>query len=362
MHPQLQSAPIVVIELDAAQTVVGWNDLAEQVFGTSRLAAIGKPLAASLPIAGGADAWRAHLADPAPQRLTVDHPTAGARLLELAVRPAGPGHTLFITDVTARAATERRQALESTIFNAIKDHLDVVLWAVDSDGRFVFNQGKALASIGHQPGENIGRNIFDLYGDLPEAGFIRAAMNGAAQHTPPNSAVEKHGVLWDSWYIPVADTASDAAVVGLSLNLTEVLRAKLDLIERQREVIREMQTPIIEVWDGILALPIIGLVDSVRTAEIMENLLQTVGRTRARSAILDLTGVQVVDTSTASHLIGLIQAIRLLGAEGVLTGIHPNIAQTIVSIGVDLSRVRVFARLADALKYCLTRPEGPKNR
>jgi rsbT co-antagonist protein RsbR len=356
MHPQLQNAPIVVIELDAAQTVVGWNDLAEQVFGTPRLAAIGKPVATLLPIAGGPDAWRDHLADTGPQRLSVDHPRAGTRLLELSVRPADAGgHTLFATDVTARAARERRQALESAIFTAIKDHLDVVLWAVDADGRFVFNQGKALSTIGHRPDENIGKNIFDLYGDLPETGFIRAAMTGAAQHTPPNSAVEKHGVLWDSWYIPVTDPDSGAAVVGLSLNLTEVLRAKIELIEQQREVIREMSTPIIEVWDGILALPIIGLVDSVRTAEIMENLLQTVTRTHARSAILDLTGVQVVDTSTASHLIGLIQAIRLLGAEGVLTGIHPNIAQTIVSIGVDLSRVRVFARLADALKYCLGR-------
>jgi rsbT co-antagonist protein RsbR len=127
------------------------------------------------------------------------------------------------------------------------------------------------------------------------------------------------------------------------------LRARLELIERQRE----LSTPIIEVWDGVAALPIVGLIDSVRTAEIMDNLLQTVTRTGARFAILDLTGVQVVDTSTASHLIGLIQAIRLLGAEGVLTGIPPSIAQTIVNIGVDLTRVRVFAKLRDALRHCI---------
>ena len=89
------------------------------------------------------------------------------------------------------------------------------------------------------------------------------------------------------------------------------------------------------------------------TAEIMDNLLQTVGRTRARFAILDLTGVEVVDTGTASHLIGMIQAIRLLGAEGILTGIHPMIAQTIVALGVDLTRVAVFAKLRDALYYCI---------
>ncbi|WP_434417313.1 STAS domain-containing protein [Nannocystis pusilla] len=105
----------------------------------------------------------------------------------------------------------------------------------------------------------------------------------------------------------------------------------------------------------MITLPIVGLIDSVRTAEIMDNLLQTVARTRARFAILDLTGVEVVDTGTASHLIGMIQAIRLLGAEGILTGIHPVIAQTIVSLGVDLTRVGVHAKLRDALQYCITR-------
>ncbi|MFY0541418.1 STAS domain-containing protein [Nannocystis pusilla] len=131
------------------------------------------------------------------------------------------------------------------------------------------------------------------------------------------------------------------------------MRAKLDLIERQQEVIRQLSTPIIEVWDGVITLPIVGLVDTVRTAEIMDNLLQAVTRTRARFAILDLTGVEVVDTGTASHLIRMIQAIRLLGAEGILTGIHPTIAQTIVSLGVDLTRVAVFGKLRDALVFCL---------
>ncbi|WP_245913793.1 STAS domain-containing protein [Nannocystis exedens] len=136
---------------------------------------------------------------------------------------------------------------------------------------------------------------------------------------------------------------------------TAELESKLRLIESQQEVIRELSTPIIEVWDGVITLPIVGLIDTVRTAEIMDNLLQAVVRTRARFAILDLTGVEVVDTGTASHLIGMIQAIRLLGAEGILTGIHPMIAQTIVSLGVDLTRVTVQARLRDALQYCIAR-------
>ena len=116
-----------------------------------------------------------------------------------------------------------------------------------------------------------------------------------------------------------------------------------------------MATPIIEVWDRVLCLPILGLVDSVRTADIMENLLQTIVNTRARYAILDMTGVEVVDTSTAGHLLGLVRAIELLGAQGIITGIHPNIAQTIVTLGTDLSRITVHANLREALRFCLAR-------
>jgi rsbT co-antagonist protein RsbR len=205
----------------------------------------------------------------------------------------------------------------------------------------------------------VGMNLIELYGDTGEGDMLRDAMAGRLRHSSPGGGVDAHGFMWENWYVPADEAASGAAAILISLNVSEArrredeLRAKIDLVEKQRETIRELSTPIIEVWDGVLTLPIVGLVDSVRTAELMDNLLQTVSRTRSRFAILDLTGVQVVDTSTASHLIGLIQAIRLLGAEGVLTGIHPNIAQTIVAIGVDLARVRVFATLRDALKHCI---------
>ncbi|MFY0535678.1 STAS domain-containing protein [Nannocystis pusilla] len=148
-------------------------------------------------------------------------------------------------------------------------------------------------------------------------------------------------------------------LVGVTIDVSDAtraeneLRGKVELIERQQEVIRVLATPIIEVWDGVLTMPIVGLIDTARTAEIMDSLLQAVTQTRARYAILDLTGVEVVDTGTASHLIKMIQAIRLLGAEGILTGIHPSIAQTVVALGVDLSQVAVFAKLRDALKHCL---------
>ena len=103
----------------------------------------------------------------------------------------------------------------------------------------------------------------------------------------------------------------------------------------------------------MLTVPLIGMIDSGRAPELMDNLLQAVAKTRARFAILDLTGVEEVDTGTAGHLLALVRAVRLLGAEGVITGIHPNIAQTIVTLGLETAALTVRATLREALGHCI---------
>ncbi|HSO00684.1 MAG TPA: STAS domain-containing protein, partial [Candidatus Nanopelagicales bacterium] len=134
------------------------------------------------------------------------------------------------------------------------------------------------------------------------------------------------------------------------------------IIERQQEVIRNLETPILQVWDRVLTLPMIGVVDSRRAARVMDDLLAAVVRGRARFALLDLTGVDIVDTSTANHLIGMIRAVRLLGAEGIITGIRPDVAQTIVSLGVDLSSIVTVATLRDGLSLAIKRMSREKAR
>jgi rsbT co-antagonist protein RsbR len=109
-----------------------------------------------------------------------------------------------------------------------------------------------------------------------------------------------------------------------------------------------------KVWDGVVCMPLIGTVDSRRTADIMESLLQTIVAEEVRFAIVDLTGVAVVDTTTADHLIRLFKAAKLLGAEGILCGIQPAVAQTVVALGTELGNVITARTLADALKWCLT--------
>jgi rsbT co-antagonist protein RsbR len=129
------------------------------------------------------------------------------------------------------------------------------------------------------------------------------------------------------------------------------LEEKLATIERQREAIRELSTPIMEVWDKILCLPIVGVIDSMRSAEMTEALLRAVVSSRAHSVIIDITGIEVMDTRTADHFVRMAKAVGLLGAECVLTGINPQIAQTIVHMGIDMEGIRTHRSLRDALYY-----------
>ncbi|HEU0029811.1 MAG TPA: STAS domain-containing protein [Kofleriaceae bacterium] len=140
----------------------------------------------------------------------------------------------------------------------------------------------------------------------------------------------------------------------LGLYTTEVHQeAREEVIRRQNEDMLELSTPVIQLWDGILALPIIGTLDSSRTQVVMEALLQQVVATRSPIAILDITGVPTVDTLTAQHLLKTVAATRLMGAECIISGIRPQIAQTIVHLGVELGDVLTKASLADAFRVAL---------
>jgi rsbT co-antagonist protein RsbR len=131
------------------------------------------------------------------------------------------------------------------------------------------------------------------------------------------------------------------------------LESKLEMIEMQQAAIRELSSPIIEVWAGVLCLPVVGIVDSQRSAEMTEALLDTIVTKQARTAIVDITGIDVMDTKTADHFVKMAKAIRLLGAECILTGINPGIAQTLTHIGVDLTGIRTLRNLRDALQVHL---------
>ncbi|UYQ92642.1 STAS domain-containing protein [Chitinophaga horti] len=129
------------------------------------------------------------------------------------------------------------------------------------------------------------------------------------------------------------------------------IKGREEVILRQTDEITEISTPVIQLWDGILGLPIIGTLDSSRTQVVMENLLQRIVETGSSIAILDISGVPAVDSLVAQHLIKTINATRLMGAECIISGIRPEIAQTVVHLGIDLSNIVTKASLASALRY-----------
>ncbi|WP_313647085.1 STAS domain-containing protein [Pseudomonas sp.] len=132
-------------------------------------------------------------------------------------------------------------------------------------------------------------------------------------------------------------------------------RTREAVIKRQQEELLELSTPVVKLWDGVLALPLIGTLDSQRSQTVMESLLQRIVDTGSEIAIIDITGVPTVDTLVAQHLLKTVTAIRLMGADCIISGVRPQIAQTIVHLGLDLGTLTTKANLADALKLALSR-------
>ncbi|HEY0138025.1 MAG TPA: PAS domain S-box protein [Nannocystis sp.] len=362
-HPEMvntqwmQGAPLAAARVDAAGNVLAWNPAAERMFGVRRDDAVGRPIAAVVPVPGEDGAWQALLASGEPARREWELRRDGQQIVKCAwmVQPLRDGGLVCYGEEIADATHEaRQQKIRDLLLRAMLDTLDIVAWVTDERGIGIMVDGKGLARTGVTAEQLKGLNLVEIYGaKYPQ---IHDGIKG----TPVHFFAQEGGRHFEDWAVPMRnEQGQQIALVGFALDITEAklreeeLQNKIDLIQRQQDAMRDMSTPIIEVWDQVICLPLVGLVDTARTAEIMDNLLQAVTRTRARFAILDLTGVDVLDTATANHLLGMTRALRLLGAEGVLTGIHPHVAQTVVSLGIDLSTLIVRANLRDALKYAL---------
>jgi rsbT co-antagonist protein RsbR len=142
----------------------------------------------------------------------------------------------------------------------------------------------------------------------------------------------------------------------LGLYLNEVFqKSREEIISRQKDEMLELSTPVVKLWEGILALPLIGTLDSARTQVVMENLLHMIVETGSSYAIIDISGISLVDTLVAQHLLKTVSAARLMGADCIISGIRPQIAQTIVHLGVSLTDVVTKANMADAFALALER-------
>jgi rsbT co-antagonist protein RsbR len=173
---------------------------------------------------------------------------------------------------------------------------------------------------------------------------------------PPVFALIRKQYAKDAEQLFSGIATSDEFLDALALHTTDsYIHGRDQVISRQQEEMLELSTPVVTLWDGIVALPLIGTLDSARTQVVMESLLQAIVQTNSRFAIIDITGVPTVDTLVAQHLLKTITAARLMGAECILSGIRPQIAQTIVHLGINLEDIITKARLADAFRLALER-------
>jgi len=181
------------------------------------------------------------------------------------------------------------------------------------------------------------------------ASFVFSLKQPLFAHLQAAFADDAAGLANASWTI-----SSLLDKLGL-FTIEHFQRTRDQIIVRQQQELLELSTPVVKLWDGILALPLIGTLDSARTQVVMENILQKIVDTGAAIAIIDITGVPTVDTLVAQHLMKTIAAARLMGADCIISGIRPQIAQTIVHLGVNLEDVTTKATLADAFVVALQR-------
>lgn len=153
-------------------------------------------------------------------------------------------------------------------------------------------------------------------------------------------------------YRAFADLSRIVDDLGLFM-LETYATARESVIAEQAETLLELSTPVVKLWDGVVALPLVGTLDSARTQVVMEALLQALVDTGSEHAIIDITGVAAVDTQVAQHLLKTVQAARLLGADCIISGIRPQIAQTVVALGIEFGDIRTKSNLADALLLAL---------
>jgi rsbT co-antagonist protein RsbR len=198
--------------------------------------------------------------------------------------------------------------------------------------------------------------------------LVSISQSRARQGFTPTETATFVFSLKEPLFTRLAEASGDARAVAaevwktttlldaLGLYTTEVYqKAREQLIAEQQREMLELSTPVVQLWDGVLGLPLIGTLDSARTQVVMENLLQRIVDTGARIAVIDITGVPTVDTLVAQHLLKTVAAARLMGADCIISGIRPQIAQTIVHLGLELNTVATKATLADAFALAMQR-------
>ncbi len=272
----------------------------------------------------------------------------------------------FVRDITERKQAEKTLYEQQALLQGILDNAPFGLFAVDRDGRYVMCSRVAAANLGLTPEQVVGKTDYAI---LPQAvadanaeKYQRILDTGNFQEHEfvIEQANEPSQVFLHNWF-PISDPNGQRyAVCGIISNITERKQAEAEranfqeqIIAAQRHALQELSTPLIPISDDVVIMPLVGSIDSRRAQQVMEALLEGVAHYQADTVILDITGVRVVDTQVANAFLRAAQAVQLLGARVILTGIQPEIAQTIVQLGADMSGIATHGSLQSGIATVL---------
>jgi len=290
------------------------------------------------------------------------------RLFEWTAR-AGKAEGIVIAaarDVTEWHQLRQEAQLHKELMDQVAQGAPVVISAYDRNGVFLTQIGAGLEKLGLKPNQLRGVSVYDAFRGADEAlSLIRDALAGKQATNTQDLGT----TVWDNWFSPMRNAQGEiTGAISISTDVTErdrarrALEERLQFIEEQGRAIRVMSAPIIEVWQGVLVVPVVGQLRAESAADMMERLLSIVVERGATYTILDLTAVDNIETTTAEHLLRMIQALGLLGTQGLLSGIRPSVARSLIELGIDLGQVKSTSSLHAALRMCMVNVSKSKLR
>lgn len=242
---------------------------------------------------------------------------------------------------------------DGALMESILEQIPTPVMAVNLDMQVIYMNAAGRAFLGKEPGAILGCPCADLFRtphcNTDNCRIRRAIETGETYWTRNEAKKDGKTVPIELCAVPLKD--ADGKIIGgleYILDITERVRDE-ERIREQSETIRTISTPAIKLWEGMVILPVVGVVDSMRAQQMMDTMLAKIVETSARVIILDIQGVAALDTAVANHLIKITKATHLMGCQCIISGISPAVAQTIVHLGIDMSLIHTNSTLSDAL-------------
>ncbi|NJP07648.1 MAG: PAS domain-containing protein [Chloroflexaceae bacterium] len=401
----LESITDAFFAVDSNWNMTYINAQAEQMLRSERANLLGQHLWDLFPDAANGPFYQHYhraMAEQTPVRFEEYYPPLDT-WVEVHAYPSRDGLSVYFRDVTERKHLEESLRKNQALLQGIVDNIPASLYVQDANANYILINRHAASLVGMTPDDITGRSAYDLFpADVVDQWRQNDATiyrTGQPTHAEETVELADGTMFHHSIKFPIVDEHGMIyAVGGISTDISDLKRAeqeRIELLERESQarqqaeaanrslaqvnaqmqqlneqleervlqrtaevraqavLLAELSTPLIPISDDVLVMPLVGSVDTQRAQQVMETLLQGIEQNRARIAILDITGVPVVDTQVANTLIQAAQATRLLGAQVVLTGIRPQIAQTLVNLGVELRGIITRSNLQAGIAYAM---------